>query len=302
LKKIIITGANGLLGQKLIELLQSEAYKEKFESIFTSREAKGTNPEQNYTSLDITQRDTIEQLIEKEKPQALINCAAMTQVDACETEKELCWKINTEAVEYLAQACAKHNVFLLHISTDFIFDGKNGPYKETDFPNPISHYGQSKLASEQFLESKRNLHWAIARTILVLGYAKTLSRSNIVLWVKNSLEDGKTINVVNDQWRTPTLAEDLAQGCMLIVEKEAEGVFNIAGRDMLTPYDIALKTAEVFELDKGLINETDGSKFQQTAKRPPKTGLIIDKAVKELSYNPRSFEESLKIIKQQLEN
>ena len=162
-------------------------------------------------------------------------------------------------------------------------------YKENDAPNPISYYGESKLSSETEL-MELSFPLAIVRTVLVYGISNDMSRSNIILWVKKSIEEQKTIQVVNDQWRTPTLAEDLAIGCKLIADKQAEGIFNIAGKDMLTP----------FELDTKYIKEVDGSVFQQTAKRPPKTGLIIDKAKDQLGYNPRSFTEGIGILKSQM--
>ena len=136
--------------------------------------------------------------------------------------------------------------------------------------------------------------------MLVFGITNDMSRSNIVLWVKKSLEQNKPIQVVNDQWRTPTLAEDLAKGCHLAARKRARGIYNISGKDFLSPYDIAIKTADFFNLDKSLITATDSTKFVQPAKRPPTTGFIIEKARKELGYEPRSFEEGLAILADQI--
>jgi dTDP-4-dehydrorhamnose reductase len=177
---------------------------------------------------------------------------------------------------------------LIHLSTDFIFDGTYGPLDEEAIPNPVSYYGESKWAAEKIVQ-KSGLEWAIARTVLVYGATKDMSRSNIVLWVKKSLEEGKTINVVNDQWRTPTLAEDLAMGCYLMATKNAIGIYNISGDEMMTPYDIAMATAEFFGLDKSLINQTNSSKFKQAAKRPTKTGFLINKATQNLGFKPSSF-------------
>jgi dTDP-4-dehydrorhamnose reductase len=198
------------------------------------------------------------------------------------------------------KACEKVNAFLCHVSTDFIFDGKNGPYNEEAEANPISFYGWSKYAAEKVVINS-NLKWGIARTVLVYGIAEDMSRTNIILWVKKSLEDGKTIKVVTDQWRTPTLAEDLAQGCWLIANKEAEGIFNISGKDLLNPYQMAHMTADFFGLDKTLIQEADSSTFTQTAKRPPRTGFILDKPMNVLGYNPVSFEEGIAILANQIQ-
>ncbi len=295
--KVLVTGANGLLGQKLVDLY---AEKGDVELIATGR-----GPDRNvgsghtYCTMDITSQQEVNSVFEKYQPDAVINTAAMTQVDDCEEHRESCWLQNVTAVEQLTKACAKHNAFLLHLSTDFIFDGEAGPYSEEATPNPLSYYGESKLASEQVLQNSV-IDWAIARTVLVYGIVRDMSRSNIILWVKKSLEERKEIKVVNDQWRTPTLAEDLAIGCALIVEQKAKGVFNISGKDLLTPYDMALKTADFFGLDTTSMTETDGSVFTQPAKRPPKTGFVLDKARKELGYEPRSFEEGIAILSEQV--
>jgi dTDP-4-dehydrorhamnose reductase len=296
--RILITGSNGLLGQKLIKLLCDKGVN----VIATSRGANRlpNDGQYQYESLDIVNQQQVLDVVSKYKPDVIINTAAMTNVDQCESEKEACWDLNVNAVKYLTEACEITGTHLLHVSTDFIFDGSHGPLTEEEAPNPISYYGESKLAAEK-LVTESQIKWSIARTVLVYGIAHDMSRSNIVLWVKNSLEAGKAINVVNDQWRTPTLAEDLAMGCYLISKKTAEGIYNISGEELMTPYDIAIKTAEHFQLDKSLISETDGSKFSQPAKRPPKTGFIIDKAKTELGYSPKSFEEGLKVLASQLD-
>lgn len=300
MKKVLITGSNGLLGQKLVYLLTTKA---DYKVIAT---AKGHNrlPESDtyaYYPLDITDQKQVHEVLSEVKPDYIIHTAAMTNVDQCEFEKEACWQLNVKAVEYLAEASNKNNSFLLHLSTDFIFDGLNGPYDERAEPRPLSFYGESKLAAERVLQESP-IRWSIARTVLVYGIAHDMSRSNIILWVKKSLESQKQIQVVDDQWRTPTLAEDLAMGCYGLVKNEAEGIFNISGKDLLTPYQMALQTAEYFRLDKSFINRADSSTFTQPAKRPPKTGFIIDKAREVIGYDPHSFEEGIGILAGQIQN
>lgn len=298
-KKVLVTGSNGLLGQKLVQLLMEDL---QYELVATSR-GKNRLPFPadtfRYVQMDITNQEEVEKVILAEKPEFIIHTAAMTNVDQCEQEKENCWKQNVDAVKYIVDAAEKTKSFLIHLSTDFIFDGKNGPYDETAKAAPLSYYGESKLAAEKIV-LKSKIKWAIARTVLVYGVAHDMSRSNIILWVKNSLESGKNIQVVNDQWRTPTLAEDLAMGCYLIMENEATGVFNLSGRDLLTPYQMAIKTADYFNLNKTLITKTDSTQFTQPAKRPPKTGFIIEKAVSQLGFDPHSFEEGIKLVADQL--
>jgi dTDP-4-dehydrorhamnose reductase len=298
--KILVTGSNGLLGQKLIEKL---AKNPNVDVLATARGENRLpfNENYSYSALDITDKQNVDEVFDTFKPDVVIHGAAMTNVDQCETEKEECWKLNVLATEYLLEAAERHNTFFLHVSTDFIFDGAEGPYSEEGEANPVSFYGWSKYAAEKLVIHSK-LKWAIARTVLVYGIAHDISRSNIILWVKNSLESGKSINVVNDQWRTPTLAEDLADGCILIAEQRAEGIFNISGKDLLNPYQMAVMTADYFGLDKSLINEVDGTQFKQTAKRPAKTGFILDKAIDVLGYNPKNFTEGIAFLAEQLKS
>lgn len=298
MKRILVTGANGLLGQKLVYRMKG---MNNVECIAT---AKGENRllDQNgyeYYDGDITDHLRMQEIILQSKPDVIIHGAAMTNVDACETEREACKRINVDAVENLANICDEKNIHLVHVSTDFIMDGKDGPYDENAQPNPLSYYGWSKWEAEKIVQQMKS-PWAILRTVLVYGIVDNMSRSNIVLWVKGSLEKKQTINVVNDQWRTPTLAEDLAEGCVLAAVKGAKGIYNISGRELMSIYEIACKVADHYELDKSLINATDSSTLNQPAKRPPRTGFIIDKAIRELGYNPCSFEESLNVLDKQL--
>jgi len=297
--KVLITGSNGLLGQKLVELILDEG---RDQVVATARgENRLPIAADIYRSLDVTNPDNVSRVMQEEQPDVIIHTAAMTNVDQCETEKESCWQLNVTAVDHLIKACEKHDAYLLHLSTDFIFDGHHGPYKEEDAANPVSHYGESKLAAEELL-LKSNIRYGIARTVLVYGIAYDMSRSNIILWVKNSLEQGKPIKVVDDQLRSPTLAEDLAQGCYLMAKKQAEGIYNISGKDLLTPYEMACKTADYFGLDTAKMERVDASTFSQTAKRPTKTGFIIDKAKRDLGYAPHSFDEGLAIVAQQMQS
>ena len=223
----------------------------------------------------------------------------MTQVDACEQDRETCWRVNVEAVGNFVKACSDLPCHFIYLSTDFIFSGDNGPLTEEDKPGPVNFYGQSKLAAEEIVMTMTG-KWSIIRTVLVYGITHDMSRSNIVLWVKDNLQQGKTIRVVSDQWRTPTLAEDLAMGCWLVAGKGATGIFHISGQNMLSPYQIAVRTAEYYDLDASLIIAVDSASLQQPAKRPLKTGFIIDKARKELGYAPHSFDEGMAIMARQL--
>ncbi len=295
--KILVTGSNGLLGQKLTELLEKDGTIQLIAT--AARPAALPVNSGKFQLLDITDPVAVDSIIEEQKPDVIINTAAMTQVDQCETQREACWKSNVIAVQNLVNASKRNGCHLVHVSTDFIFDGTEEMLDENAVPKPVNFYGESKLAGEKVI-IESDISWCIIRTVLVFGVTKDMSRSNIVLWVKKSLEEGKTIQVVNDQWRTPTLAEDLALGCYLAARKKAKGIYNISGKDYLSAYDIAIRTAEFFNLDKSLIKETDSTKFTQPAKRPLRTGFIIDKARKDLNYEPRSFEEGLGVLAGQI--
>lgn len=295
--KILVTGSNGLLGQKLSELLEKDTDVELIAT--AARSSALPIRSGKFDLMDITNIDSVNHVVDQYKPDVIINTAAMTQVDQCETQREACWKSNVDAVVNLVEASRRNNVHLVHLSTDFIFDGTQEMLDETAIPNPVNYYGESKLAGENVV-IQSNISWCIIRTVLVFGVTQDLSRSNIVLWVKKNLEQGKTIQVVTDQWRTPTLAEDLAMGCYLAAKKKANGIYNISGKEYLSAYDIAIRTADFFKLDKSLIKATDSTVFTQPARRPLRTGFIIEKARRELNYEPRSFEEGLRILSSQL--
>ena len=297
--KILISGSNGLLGQKLVQLVGNYPDLTVLATGRGKCRIQELPPNASYQSCDISSEEMTLHVFQHFMPDVVIHSAAMTNVDECELDPENCRIQNVDATRNVIRACEQVSAHLIHLSTDFIFDGAGGPYDEDALPNPISIYGQSKLDAEKLVQ-QAHCPWSIVRTILVYGVAPGLSRSNIILWVKASLEQGKEIQVVDDQFRTPTLAEDLAEGCLLIAEKKATGIFNISGKDFLTPYEMALHTADFFHLDKKLIKRADSSTFSQPAKRPPRTGFNISKAEKILGYQPHSFREGIEIMSRQI--
>ena len=296
--KILITGSNGLLGQKLLHKLRLDS---SVQLIATSKGENRVSKKEGYTyfDLDIIDNNAVARLVSSEKPQVVINTAAMTNVDLCEDEKKDCDALNVEAVRYLADACVKVDAHLIQISTDFIFDGENGPYKEEDKPNPLSYYGLSKLKSEEVLQA-HSVKWTVLRTIIVFGVGENLSKGNIVLWAKGALAKGDPLNIIDDQFRAPTLAEDLADICILAAKKKALGIFNASGKDIMSIYEIVERIAKHYGSTTENLNKISTATLNQTAGRPPRTGFILDKSINELGYNPHSFEECLTIIDQQL--
>ena len=298
--KILITGSNGLLGQKLVSVLRNDA---EVQLLATSRGADRT-PEplgERYAALDITSPTEVDAVFAAARPEVVIHTAAMTNVDACELDPEACQLQNVTATGLLVQAAQRHGSHFIHLSTDFIFDGKNGPYREEDVPAPLSIYGQSKLDAEHLVMNAGLAKWAIGRTIIVYGIAEGLSRSNVVLWAKSALEKGQPIKVVDDQWRMPTLAEDLADGCIRIAKRGATGIFNLSGPDGMSILELVQRVGAFFHLDTSVMTPVKSDSLGQPAKRPPRTGFVLDKARRELGYSPRGFEEGLAVLKKQLE-
>ena len=300
LMKVLITGSNGLLGQKLVHKLRID---ELVELIATSKGENRISEKigYNYISLDVTKKEELEKVILSEKPHVIINTAAMTNVDACEDKKQECDALNIDAVKYLSEISEQIDAHLIHISTDFIFDGENSPYTEDSTPNPLSYYGLSKLKSETIL-LESSCRWTILRTIIVFGVAENLSKGNIVLWAKEVLEKGETLNIIDDQFRSPTLAEDLADACILSFQKKKYGVYNASGKDIMSIYEIVERIAKYYNYSTKNLNKISTSTLNQIATRPLKTGFVLTKAINELGYNPHSFDECLTIIDKQLKN
>lgn len=296
--KILITGSNGLLGQKLVHQLKQDP---EVDLVATARGDNRLNDTSGYTyhSMDISKLDEVLSIFEKEQPEVVIHTAAMTNVDQCEDDQEGCLKLNVEAVQYIISACSTYNAHLIHLSTDFIFDGKEGPLDESAEAAPVSFYGDSKWRAEKLIQASTVPH-AILRTVLVYGVAENMSRSNIVLWAKGALEKGAPITVVDDQFRTPTLAEDLAQGCILAAKQKAQGLYNISGPDFYSIIDMVREIARFWNLDESLISPVSSSTLNQRAQRPPKTGFIIDKAKSDLGYAPHSFQDGLAMVDAQI--
>jgi dTDP-4-dehydrorhamnose reductase len=297
--RILITGSNGLLGQKLVAALRNDP---AVKLIATSRGEDRTPDPVGYLymSLDCTDEAAVHRAFDEAHPDVVIHTAAMTNVDACELDPVNCRLQNVTAVEHLATAAQNIDAHLIHLSTDFIFDGKSGPYREEDEAHPLSIYGQSKLDAERVVMNAGLRKWAIARTIIVYGVAKGLSRSNVVLWAKSALEKGQPIKVVDDQWRMPTLAEDLADGCIRIAKQGATGIFHISGPDGMSILELVQRVARFFDLDPSVITPVSSISLSQPAMRPPRTGFVLDKARRELGYAPRGFEEGLAVLRDQL--
>ena len=288
-----------MLGQKLVDLFVNNL---KYDVLFTSRGESRLNPQYklNYQSLDIANRQDVINIVDSFNPDGIIHCAAFTHVDNCEIEKETCEAYNVNSVKYFVEAIGENNTKFVHISTDFVFDGNSTqPYKEDSKVNPLSEYGLSKKKSEDVLQNSV-IDYIILRTSFVYGVLYDNSRSNFALWAKSSLENGQSINVISDQFRAPTLAEDLAKASLNAVNSTEKGIYHIVGPETFSILGLINQIADFWNLDKSLISPILTKDLNQKAERPLHTNLSIEKARKELEYNPVSFLESLSIIDKQL--
>lgn len=290
-KRILIVGSNGRLGQSLVKIVMK---REKTELLCSSIEDNSLIEGIEYKKTDITDKDQVKKLVLDFVPDFILNTAAFTAVDKCETSKEIAWKVNVSGVEYLAQYARLVDAQVIHVSTDYVFDGKTGPYTEKDLTNPISYYGRTKLAAENALKIS-GAKYAIVRTNVLFGPSE-FGEPDFVNWVVDSLIGKKEIRIVTDQINNPTFIPDLAEAILKIMDTNKDGIFNIGGPELLSRYDFTLKIAEHFDLDTDLIKPIETIELNQPAPRPLKSGLITLKAEIELNYKPRSLKEAFIII------
>jgi dTDP-4-dehydrorhamnose reductase len=287
---ILITGANGFLGYYLVEQLLQNGYT-------VVATGKGdcrlpfTNDNFLYVPMDFTDPFAVHDVFERFKPQTVVHAGAMTKPDECEQQQWQAYLVNVEGTVTTLMNAAEQKSFFVFVSTDFVFDGVKGMYSEDDEAAPVNYYGKTKAEAEEVVREYEH-DWAIVRTVMVYG-KPVLSRSNILTVVKEKLEKGETYNVFDDQLRTPTYVGDLAKGIVQIIDKKTKGIYHLCGKDVLTPFEMACKTADVLGLDRTLIKRVSAADFLQPAKRPARTGLVIDKARSVLGFEPLSFDEGL---------
>ncbi len=297
MKRVLVCGSNGLLGQRLAFLFEGES---NYEVLHTSHHRSFANEQVllDYTQLDISNRSDVKSLVTSYRPDVILNAAAMTNVDACEREREQAWKMNVTAVENLVESCRRIGARLVHVSTDYVFDGKTGHYSENDRVNPVNYYGKTKLAGENVIISSE-IDYSILRTIVVYGVGINV-KNNFALWVINSLNDKKQIRCVDDQISNPTHVHDLATAMKTSVDVEAKGIFHVPGAEIVSRYDFAMKAAEIFGYDRSLITRIKTAELAQLAQRPLNTSFNFDKAKKVLKYNPMSVAQGLMMLQQEL--
>lgn len=291
--KILVTGCNGLLGQKVVELAGPHYWM-----VGTDLQDRPLSSVDEYLTLDISQREAVLQAVEKVSPEAIVNTAALTNVDACERDRDLAWKVNVDGVIFLLEAGQRAGSSLVQISSDYVFDGEAGPYDEDADPNPLGFYGLTKLEGERLLAANR-LPWAVVRTNVLYGWAKGV-RLNFALWVRSNLSAGKYIHTAVDQYGNPTYASDLAQGILTVLRGKHQGIYHIAGADYMSRWAFALKIAEVFGLNQELITPVVSTQLSQRAPRPHWGGLKTDRTAAELGMSMSGIEAGLQDLRSQI--
>jgi len=272
--RILVTGGNGLLGTKVIE---QSLTRDDVDIISTSREQcqngyLGSFP---FSQLDITDAQAVSRVLDKHRPDVVIHTAAMTNVDGCETNREEAWAINVDGTENVARTCQAVGARLVHLSTEYVYDGTAGPYRETDPVNPLGWYAKTKWESEERVRATLD-DAAIGRTTIIVGQAPHV-RPNFVLWLANQLRSGQQAKIVVDQIGSPTLAENLAEMVLALALSDVHGVYHTAGDTVIGRYDYALLIADVFDLNTDLLVPITTAELNQPAPRPLKAGLLMDK-------------------------
>jgi len=296
MRTICVIGGNGLLGSKIL-LEATGAYR--LISVDLHETSAFRHDGLEYIQGDITDREGVREVIARVHPDCVIHTAAFTDVDGCEREKEKAWGVNVTGAENVALACKAFNAKMIHLSSDYVFDGKEGPYGEEDEVNPISFYGETKLESERIVRDIL-ADFVIARTMVLYGYSPGV-RMNFVTWLIDRFHDGKKVRVVADQYGTPTLADDLARALLVLFDRNGRGVYHAVGRESINRYDFALRIAEVFHLDSSLIVRATSDSLHQSAPRPLRSGLKTDKICREMGVAFSSVTDGLLVMRDQME-
>lgn len=291
--RLLITGSNGLLGQKIVKRCLDKGI-----SFIATSKGENRNPDcpsDKYLEMDICNTLEIKKVFDLYYPTHVIHTAAITNVDYCETHIEECQEVNVEAVKKLVQVSNTYHSHFQLVSTDFVFDGKTGNYKEEDEVNPLSVYAQSKVDGEKYVQENA-MNWSITRTIIVYGEGNNLSRSNIVLWAREALKSGNPLSIIDDQFRAPTWADDLAYGCVEVALRNKQGIFHLSGPETMSVLEIVYRVADFYGYNKSVINIVKSDTLNQPAKRPPYTGFNLEKSRRELDYNPKTLEQTLGLL------
>lgn len=291
--KLLIIGGSGLLGSKVMK-----AVSKRFHTIGTYSSHPFEMENCEIVQLDITNKDRTLKLIKEHNPDCVILTSALTNVDRCETHPKEAWRINVEGPKNVSEACKENDVKLIYVSTDYVFDGEKRFYTEEDEPNPISVYGETKLAGEKAVQNTCD-DYAIARVSVLYGWNTVTSKPNFVTWIIDKLKKGEEVKLFTDQYTSPTLADNAAQALLAIFKKDKKGLYHTSGKGCISRFKIGKKIAKIFELDENFIKPITSDKINLPAKRPPQSCLDVSKAEKELGIKLMTVDGGLSEMRRQ---
>lgn len=304
--KVLIIGGGGQVGSKLIALTKQNSDLE-IHATFLTRQPL-LNSARVY-QVDKTNREEIQNLVKKVAPKIVIDTAALHNVDFCEKNKEAAQAVNVKGTKNVAEACKKHGAKMIFISTDYVFDGDQGNYKETDKVNPINYYGTSKLEGEMAVAQSCN-DYVIARPSVIYGWISQEQQTaqsasgkpqNFLIWLIQKLKNAEPVRIVTDQYSSPTLADNLAEILLELGKSDLVGIYHASGKTRLNRFDFSVKVAEKLGFDLGLVSPVTSDQFKQVGKRPRDTSLNVDKVEDHLNVKMLSVDEALDVVRDQIE-
>ena len=299
MSRVLVTGALGLLGLKISQLFAKDPAHQVLATFNNSKE--NWNFDIPAEAASVADFGAVTALLLSFKPDVVVNCAAYSKVDQAEFDRSTAYQVNAEAVGFLAQEVKRIGSYLVHFSTDYIFDGKAGPYSEEARPNPLGYYAKTKYWGEEKVLRVGCRH-LVARTNVLFGVHELASKPNFFMWLVGELSAGRPVKIVSDQYNNPTLADNLAALVKEAVEKKLERVLNLAGKTYLSRYDFAMRIARYFGYDHELITPIDTASLKQPAPRPLLGGVRTEKAQAVLKSPIFTVEESLSFLKKNCES
>ena len=289
-----MSGAGGLLGSVMAEV--GSRQHQVFSGFRQHRPAFGTP-----VAMDLSDLDKIENEVGKLKPEAILHAAALTDVDKCEIDKEGASRVNHRAPELLSKSAARVGALFLYMSTDAVFDGERGMYRETDEPHPINYYGETKLMGEESVKTSE-ADYCIARASVIYGSHPAAQKENFALWLIGNLKARKSVGIVRDQYVSPSLNSNVAEMALELVERRLTGTYHISGASRVNRYEFSRELAQALGLDTSLIIPKDMKDMQWVARRPRDSSLDVSKAVRSLVHPPLSLQHSVARLKNELES
>jgi len=285
--KFLVTGSTGLVGSQVIQDLKKQNHT-VYSCYHIEKPIHGIP-----IQLDLTDNEKIIQTLQEINPDRIIHLAAMTNVELCETEKDMAIILNVKSTETLAKQAAKQNIFFVYVSTDYVFDGQQGMKKENDATNPLGFYGKSKLEGELSLNNLVS-GWCIARTSTLFGVHQT--KKSFPLWIKENLESKKEISVLVDQFTSPTYVPNLSKMLIEIATRKITGIIHLAGASRISRYEFAELISDILNLDKSLLKPAKVDEMNWNAKRPKDSSLDVSLAIEILNQKPQTIQESIELF------